>query len=99
MGLVTSLSGAGSLAIPLVAGAVLGASITPAPAGRRRVHGGGRGGRRRGVARTRSGVARSCLAAAAALGFGAWYVLLDLAARGGDPLWALVFSRATSAQR
>ena len=30
-------------------------------------------------------------------GFGAWYVLLDLAARGGDPLWALVFSRAGSA--
>ena len=36
-------------------------------------------------------------AAAAAVGFGAWYVLVDLAARGGDPLWALVFSRASSA--
>ncbi|MGH2417624.1 MAG: EamA family transporter, partial [Candidatus Limnocylindria bacterium] len=26
-----------------------------------------------------------------------WYVLLDAAARGGDPLWALVLSRGSSA--
>jgi drug/metabolite transporter (DMT)-like permease len=31
------------------------------------------------------------------VGFGTWYVLLDVAARGGDPAWALVFSRAASA--
>ncbi|MDQ2689438.1 MAG: EamA family transporter, partial [Chloroflexota bacterium] len=37
------------------------------------------------------------LAGMAALSFGAWYVLIDLAARSGDPLWVLVFSRAASA--
>ena len=37
------------------------------------------------------------LAGIAAVGFGAWYVLVDLAADAGDPLWALVFSRAASA--
>ena len=96
MGIVTSLSGAGSLAIPLVAGAALGASVTPLQLV--------------GVACTAAAAAAASgaspdevgrrallLAAAAAIGFGAWYVLLDLAARGGDPLWALVFSRATSA--
>ena len=96
MGIVASLSGAGSLAIPLVAGAALGSSIEPlqlvgvactaaaaAAAG--------------GASRDEVGRRALLLAAAAATGFGAWYVLLDLAARGGDPLWALVFSRATSA--
>jgi drug/metabolite transporter (DMT)-like permease len=96
MGIVTSLSGAGSLAIPLLAGAVLGASITPvqlvgvactaaaaAAAG--------------GASKDEVGRRALLLAGAAAIGFGGWYVLLDLAARGGDPLWALVFSRATSA--
>jgi drug/metabolite transporter (DMT)-like permease len=37
------------------------------------------------------------LAGLAAVAFGAWYVLIDLAAREGDPLWALVFSRFASA--
>jgi len=96
MGIVTSLSGAGSLAIPLIAGAVVGASVAPlqmagvactaaaaAAAG--------------GASRDEVGRRALLLAAAAAIGFGTWYVLLDLAARGGDPLWALVFSRATSA--
>ena len=96
MGIVTSLSGAGSLAIPLVAGAVLGASITPlqlvgvactAAAA----------AAASGASRDELGRRALLLAAAAAIGFGTWYVLLDLAARGGDPLWALVFSRATSA--
>ena len=96
MGIVTSLSGAGSLAIPLVAGAVLGATITPlqlvgvactAAAA----------AAASGASRDEVGRQALLLAAAAAAGFGTWYVLLDLAARGGDPLWALVFSRATSA--
>ena len=96
MGIVTSLSGAGSLAIPLVAGAVLGASIAPlqlvgvactAAAA----------AAASGASRDEVGRRALLLAAAAAIGFGTWYVLLDLAARGGDPLWALVFSRATSA--
>ncbi|MGH2386179.1 MAG: EamA family transporter, partial [Candidatus Limnocylindria bacterium] len=96
MGIVTSLSGAGSLAIPLVAGTVLGASVTPVQlAGV---------GCAAAAAMAASGASRDevgrralLLAGAAAIGFGTWYVLLDLAARGGDPLWALTFSRATSA--
>ena len=96
MGLVTSLSGAGSLAIPLVAGALLGATITPlgllgvACAA--------------GAAAAASGASADevsrralALAALAAVGFGGWFVLIDAAADWGDPLWALVFSRATSA--
>lgn len=96
MGVVTALSGAGSLAFPLIAGAILSAPITPlqligvactAAAG---VAAGGA---------TRDPVGRQALvmAALAAAGFGIWYVLLDLAARSGDPLWALVASRASSA--
>ena len=96
MGIVTSLSGAGSLAVPLVAGAALGASVTPL-----QLLGVGctaaAAAAASGASRDELGRRALMLAAAAALGFGAWYVLLDLAARGGDPLWALVFSRATSA--
>lgn len=95
MGLVTSLAGAGSLALPLLAGALLGAEISPvqlvgvACAGAAAAAAGG--------ASTDDFGRRSLLlAGAAAVSFGAWYVLLDLAARSGDPLWALVFSRAGS---
>jgi drug/metabolite transporter (DMT)-like permease len=95
MGLVTALAGAGSLAIPLAAGAVLGAVIGPLQlAGI---------GCAAAAAVAASGASRSevgrqalVLAALAAISFGAWYVLIDLAARGGDPLWALVLSRAAS---
>lgn len=96
MGLVTSLAGAGSLVLPLLAGALLGAVITPiqlvgvvcaaaaaAAAG--------------GASTDALGRQSIALAAVAAAAFGGWYVLLDLAARGGDPLWALVLSRAGSA--
>ena len=57
-------------------------------------------GRRRqpaGLRATRSGAGRWLLAGLAAVAFGAWYVLIDLAATAGDPLWALVFSRGASA--
>lgn len=96
MGIVTSLSGAGSLAIPLVAGALLGSQITPvqlagvACAATAAAAAGGAAG-------DELGRRALLLAGAAAIGFGVWYVLLDLAARGGDPLWALTLSRATSA--
>jgi len=96
MGIVTSLSGAGSLAIPLVVGAVLGSSIAPlqlAGVGCAAAAAAAAGG----ASRDELGRQALLLAAAAAVGFGAWYVLVDLAARGGDPLWALVFSRASSA--
>lgn len=96
MGIVTSLSGAGSLSIPLVAGVALGAAIAPLQlVGVACVA---------GAAAAASGASRDdvsrlalLLAGAAALGFGAWYVLVDLASDYGDPLWALVFSRAGSA--
>lgn len=96
MGIVTSLSGAGSLAIPLVAGAMLGASVTLvqlAGVGCAAVAAAAASG----ASRDELGRQALLLAGAAAIGFGTWYVLLDLAARGGDPLWALTFSRATSA--
>lgn len=96
MGLVTSLSGAGSLVIPLIAGALLGATVMPlqllgvaCAAGAAAAAG--------GASRDELGRRSLALAGLAALGFGAWYVLIDLAARAGDPLWALVFSRAASA--
>lgn len=95
MGLVTALAGAGSLAIPLVAGVALGAVIGPiqlvgvACAAAAAIAGSG-------ASRTAVGRLALVLAAFAALSFGTWYVLIDLAARGGDPLWALVFSRAAS---
>lgn len=95
MGLVTSLAGAGSLAVPLLAGALLGASVTPL-----QLIGVGAAA---GAAAAASGASTDelgrrslLLAAAAAVGFGAWYVLVDIAARAGDPLWALVFSRLGS---
>ena len=95
MGLVTALAGAGSLAIPLVAGVVLGAVIGPLQlvgvgcAAAAAVAGSG-------ASRSEVGRLALFLAALAALAFGAWYVLIDLAARSGDPLWALVFSRGAS---
>ncbi|MGH2428141.1 MAG: EamA family transporter, partial [Candidatus Limnocylindria bacterium] len=49
-----------------------------------------------GASRSEVGRRALALAALAAVGFGAWYVLVDLAARGGDPLWALVLSRMAS---
>ncbi len=79
MGIVTSLSGAGSLAIPLVAGALLGATITPigllgvACAA-------GAAAAASGASADDVGRRALALAALAALGFGAWYVLIDAAA-------------------
>jgi drug/metabolite transporter (DMT)-like permease len=95
MGLVTSLAGAGSLVVPLVAGAFLGASIAPL-----QLVGVGAAAAAAAAASGAStdemGRRSLLLAAAAAISFGAWYVLVDLAARAGDPLWALVFSRLGS---
>lgn len=95
MGLVTSVSGAGSLVIPLIAGALLGGTVMPhqllgvaCAAGAAAAAG--------GASRDELGRRSLALAGLAAVSFGAWYVLIDLAARAGDPLWALVFSRAVS---
>jgi drug/metabolite transporter (DMT)-like permease len=96
MGLVTSLAGSGSLALPLVAGALLGASITNV-----QLLGvacaAGAAAAASGASTDELGRRSLLLAGVAAVSFGAWYVLLDLAARNGDPLWALVFSRTGSA--
>ena len=97
MGLVAALSGAGSLVIPLAAGAIMGVRIAPlqlvgvvfAAAAAAAA----------GSAASQDRVARRALllSALAAVSFGAWYVLLDLSAQSGDPLWTLVLSRAASA--
>ena len=96
MGLVAALSGVGSLAIPLTVGALLGARVSPvqlvgvacAAAAAAAAS---------GASRTELGRQSLALAAAASVSLGAWYVLIDLAAGAGDPLYALLFSRAASA--
>jgi drug/metabolite transporter (DMT)-like permease len=96
MGLITALSGVGSLAIPLAAGAIIGARISEL-----QLLGVGcaaaAGAAASGASRGELGRQALLLAAVAAVSFGAWYVLIDLAATDGDPLWALVMSRAASA--
>jgi drug/metabolite transporter (DMT)-like permease len=96
MGLITSLSGAGALALPLVVGSALGATMSPmqlAGVACAAAAAGAAGG----ATADRIGRAALVLAGLAAASFGAWYVLIDLAARAADPLWALVLSRAGSA--
>ena len=96
MGLVSSLSGSASLTIPLAAGALLGSEITTL-----QLLGvvcvGGAAAAAGGASRDQMGRRALALAAVAAVSFGSWYVLLDLAASFGDPLWALTFSRGASA--
>jgi drug/metabolite transporter (DMT)-like permease len=95
MGLVAALAGAGSLVLPLlVSGLLQGAVIGPpqlvgvacAAAAGAAASSASRGTLQRTAL---------ALAGAAALGFGAWYVLLDLAAQQGE-LWALVTSRTAA---
>lgn len=96
MGLVAALSALGSVLIPAVVSALTGTPLTPLRLG---------GVVLAGVAAaaaggsSREGVSRAALmlAALAALAFGSWYVLLDLGADAGDPLWILVVSRGTAA--
>jgi drug/metabolite transporter (DMT)-like permease len=96
MGLVTALSGSGSLAIPLTVGALLGQQVGPL-----QLAGVGCAAAAAvaasGASRSEVGRTALALAGAAAVSFGAWYVLIDLAAQAGDPLWALVLSRFASA--
>ena len=96
MGLVAALSSLGSVVIPVLFGAITGTVLAPLQlagvglAGIAAMTAGGA---------SRAGVSRAALALAgvAALAFGSWYVLLDLAAAAGDPLWVLLASRASSA--
>jgi len=96
MGLVASVSGAGSVTIPLLVGALLlHQSVHPlqvvgvafAAAAVLAAGGASRGGASRRALR---------LALVAALGFGLWYVLLDRAAAASGP-WALFTSRLSGA--
>jgi drug/metabolite transporter (DMT)-like permease len=96
MGIVTALAGAGSLVLPLVAGAVRGDQVAPL-----QIVGVGcaaaAAAAASGASRDELGRRALALAGLAALAFGAWYVLIDLSAFAGDWLWALVFSRGASA--
>jgi drug/metabolite transporter (DMT)-like permease len=96
MGLVAALSSLGSVTIPVLVGAFTGVLLGPlqlagiAMAAVAALAAGGA---------SREGVSRGALALAglAAVAFGSWYVLLDVAARAADPVWGLVASRASSA--
>jgi drug/metabolite transporter (DMT)-like permease len=96
MGLVASVSGAGSVTVPLLVGAlllrqsvhpwqVLGVACAAAAVL-------AAGGASRGAASRRA----LWLALLAALGFGLWYALLDRAATASGP-WALLTSRLSGA--
>lgn len=96
MGLVAALSGAGSLTVPLAVGALVGARVAPLQM-LGIVCAAAAGVAASGASRGDVGRRALLLSAVAAAGFGAWYVLLDLGAGMGDPLWTLVTSRAASA--
>ena len=95
MGLVTALSGAGSVAIPVLLGVLLlgnqltaGQWLGVAAAGLAAVLATGA---------TLQGVRRDAvlMGALAAIGFGLWFVLLDQGAEGGE-VWTLVASRTSA---
>ena len=96
MGIVTAVAGAGSLVLPLAVGALRGQ-----PVGSLQLVGvacaAAAAAAASGASRDELGRRALALAGLAALAFGAWYVLIDLAASAGDSLWALVVSRAASA--
>jgi drug/metabolite transporter (DMT)-like permease len=95
MGLVTALSGVGSVAVPLVVGVWLARNVIgpwqwAGVAAALAAGASASGATLRGVKPAALG-----MAVVAALGFGSWYVLLDHVA-GSNELWALVASRTTA---
>jgi drug/metabolite transporter (DMT)-like permease len=97
MGIVAGLSGVGSVALPLLLGYLLG--LAPVSAAQwlgvvvtMAAVGAASGATRQGVQ------ARAvALGIAAAVGFGLWFLLLDLAAReSGSETWTLVAARAAA---
>lgn len=93
MGIVTALSGVGSVSVPLVIGSAIGrAPVAPAQwvgvLVAMAAIGAASGATRRGVNQQ-----AVVLGAVAALFFGLWFLLLDLAADEGQ-IWSLVSSRA-----
>ncbi len=95
MGLVTALSGAGGLLVPLTFGALVrGDTVSTVQllgVGCAILAGVAASGASRAEMQRRA----LMMAGFAALGFGAWYVLLDLGA-SASPGWALVASRGAS---
>jgi drug/metabolite transporter (DMT)-like permease len=95
MGIVAALSGVGSVGIPVLASAALG----KAPMSQGQWLGIGLAVIAIATASgaTRAGVQRAAIVfgVAAAVGFGLWFLLLDIAAEGGEA-WALVASRSAS---
>jgi drug/metabolite transporter (DMT)-like permease len=97
MGIVTALSGVGSVLIPLaVSVALLHSPIAPVQwvgvACALAAAASASGATQRGVRPAALG-----MAALAAIGFGAWFVLLDRAAAGGEEVWILLASRGAAA--
>jgi drug/metabolite transporter (DMT)-like permease len=95
MGIVTALSGVGSVSVPLLIGSAIGrAPVAPAQwvgvLVAMAAIGAASGATRRGV-NTQAVV----LGAVAAIFFGLWFLLLDLAADEGQ-IWSLVSSRAAA---
>jgi drug/metabolite transporter (DMT)-like permease len=97
MGVVTALSGVGSVALPLLLGYVLGrAPVSPAQwlgvVITMAAVGAASGATRQGVQRR-----AVMLAAVAAVSFGLWFLLLDIATEAaGSEAWALVASRGSA---
>jgi drug/metabolite transporter (DMT)-like permease len=95
MGIVAALSGVGSVGIPLLGGLVLGRA--PVSIGQWLGIALALGAILAASGATRAGVrpAAIALGLAAAVGFGLWFLLLDVAAEGSET-WALVASRSAS---
>jgi drug/metabolite transporter (DMT)-like permease len=95
MGLVSAIAASGSIALALVAGALLGnAAILPIQLGGVALV---MGGTVAASGATLLGVNRQAvlLAVTAAFGFAGWYVLLDRVA-GGNEIWVLVVNRGSA---
>jgi drug/metabolite transporter (DMT)-like permease len=94
MGLVSALSGAGASVIPLLVTVALGADLSPLA-----VVGVGcvvaAAVAATDVSRDAASRYALVLCIGAAVGFAAWYLIIDRAAPGG-PLWALIASRTTA---
>lgn len=94
MGLVSALSGAGASVIPLLVTVALGAYLSPLA-----VVGVGcvvaAAVAATDVSRDAASRYALVLCIGAAVGFAAWYLIIDRAAPGG-PLWALIASRTTA---
>jgi drug/metabolite transporter (DMT)-like permease len=94
MGLVSAIAGAGSVAIPVVVTLVLGTAVAPlALVGVGLIIAAGLAAA--DISRDAASRSALLLAIGAAVGFAAWYLIIDRAADEGG-MWALVASRLAS---